>query len=111
MRGGWLPIVIVATALSGCTQWPSEGRGGLAERSFDQHPRVQALGARYVSAVANGARTVAASDTVEAELLLTRVSREYAAGLDGNADSDAAVLQRVLDRIEMRVRAARVTSG
>jgi hypothetical protein len=93
-------------ALAGCTQWPQDGAGGFAERSRVQNPRVQYLGTRYVNALAAGARRDAASDVAEAELLLTRVSREYASGLSEDADRDAETLGRVLDGIETRVRVA-----
>jgi hypothetical protein len=93
-------------ALAGCTQWPQEGTGGYAERSSVQNPRVQHLGTRYVNALAAGARRDAASDVAEAELLLTRISREYASDLNRDADRDAETLDQVLDRIENRVRIA-----
>jgi hypothetical protein len=111
MMRGWLPVLSVAIVLSACTQWPSEGTGGLAERSPVQHPRVHDLGGRYVKAVRNGAKSFAAAETVEAELLLTRVSREYSAGLESSAEGDAAALEELLSRIEGRIRAAHVHSG
>jgi hypothetical protein len=101
-----LQAVPVMCALAGCTQWPQEGAGGFAERSSVQNPRVQHLGTRYVNALAAGARRDAASDVAEAELLLTRVSREYASDLSQDADRDAETLGLVLDRIETRVRVA-----
>jgi hypothetical protein len=97
-------------ALAGCTQWPQEGAGGFAERSSAQNPRVQHLGTRYVNALAGGARRHAASDVAEAELLLTRISREYASGLGEDADRDAETLGLVLDRVETRVRVAGLNS-
>ena len=97
---------LLLCALSGCTQWPVEGSGGFAERSPTQNPRVQQLGTRYVNSVASGARSYAASDVAEAELLLTRISREYASDLTEDADHDAETLGQILDRIETRVRIA-----
>ena len=108
MRG--IAIILWAAlatcALTGCTQWPQDGTGGYAERSSAQNPRVHQLGTRYVNALATGARRYAASDVAEAELLLTRISREYASDLARDADRDAETLGLVLDRIETRVRVA-----
>jgi hypothetical protein len=101
---------LVMSALAGCTQWPQEGEGGFAERSSLQNPRVQHLGTRYVNALAVGARRHAASDVAEAELLLTRISREYASGLELDAARDAETLSQVLDRVETRIRVASVNS-
>ena len=99
-------VIILLCALAGCTEWPQEGTGGFAERSSVQNPQVRQLGGRYVSALAAGARRDAASDIAEAELLLTRTSREYASGLSVDADRDADALSHVLDRVESRMRLA-----
>jgi len=106
-------ILVLAFALGGCygigavTQWPDEGTGGGAERRPTTYQSLADLEYRMWQLESAGAREYAASDFAEAELLLIRVRREVAAGLEMDADTHISLLEHRFDVIERRISAVR----
>jgi hypothetical protein len=104
-------ILIVGLALSGCyglgavTDWPAEGTGGLAERRPTTYQSLADLEYRMWQLEAAGAREYASSDFAEAELLLIRIRREVAAGLEMDADAHISLLEHRFDVISGRLAA------
>jgi hypothetical protein len=102
-------ILVVALSLGGCLgngavqEWPDEGTGGLAERRPTTYQSLADLEYRMWQLESSGAREFAASDFAEAELLLIRVRREVAAGLEMDADTHISLLEHRFDVIERRI--------
>jgi hypothetical protein len=99
----------MALTLGGClgigavTEWPDEGTGGLAERRPTTYQSLADLEYRMWQLESAGAREYAASDFAEAELLLIRIRREVAAGLEMDADTHISLLEHRFDVIERRL--------
>ena len=96
--------------LGGCTAWPDEGTGGLAERRPSADPVLAEMEARLDGVIARGARSKAAALTDEAEVQLIRARRSFEAGFVVDSARDAARLDRLLAAIESRVGAGSVLS-
>jgi hypothetical protein len=102
-------ILVLAFSLGGClgigavTDWPDSGTGGLAERRPTTYQSLADLEYRMWQLEAAGAREFAAGDFAEAELLMIRIRREVAAGLNMDADTHISLLEHRFDVIERRL--------
>jgi hypothetical protein len=102
-------ILVAALTLSGClgegavTAWPDQGTGGVAERRPTTYQSLADLEYRMWQLEAAGAREYASSDFAEAELLLIRIRREVASGLNMDAETHTSLLQHRFDVIEHRI--------
>jgi hypothetical protein len=102
-------ILVTALTLGGCVglgavyDWPAEGTGGLAERRPTTYQSLADLEYRLWQLEAAGAREYAASDFAEAELLMIRIRREVATGLNMDADSHISLLEHRFDVIAARL--------
>lgn len=109
-------VAIAALALSGCAlmtaeKWPEHGGGGLAEFTESSDERIGPMVAR-VDALRNaGARTFAAADFDNAEVLLARVQREFAGGLLIDGEANLHQLSLLIASIERRAPARPARTG
>jgi hypothetical protein len=108
MRLAHDPIVLVIVAgllTSACdtvsrVPWPPKGGGGMAERRPSEDPRIDALQRRLMVLTERNARTYAAADYADAELMLITLRRLSEGGLPEDAEIQMARLKRKLDQIE-----------
>lgn len=100
----------LCASLSGCalfqTRWPEEGGGQFAEQFESEDERTRAIEARLAGLQAKGASVYAAGDFDEAKLLLVRIKRQVAAELVLDAEDDMDRMDKVLARIDSRLRHA-----
>ncbi len=89
--------------LPACTNWPEEGRGGLAERRVIVDPVLQSLVDRFEGQRRRGAERFAAGLTDETKTLFVRAQRNHIAGIEDDFALDLAHLQTLLDRIERQI--------
>ena len=89
---------------SGCTSWPEEGGGGIAERRPAENVELTALEIRLQDAIARGSRHAYAAQTAEAELQLIRTRRTWTAGFTDDYLTNFATLDVLVRDIEAHVR-------
>lgn len=92
--------ILVLAASGGCTPWPAEGTGGLAERHPTSSVALVMLENRYRNVLEKGAERHAASRTVDARLLLTKARREIAADLGDDAEVTLTAADSAISDIE-----------
>ena len=107
-------VAVTALALSGCAlltaeKWPEHGGGGLAEFTASDDGRIGAMVVRVDALRNRGARTFAASDFENAEVLLARVQREFAGGLLIDGEANLHHLSVLVASIERRAPASQVS--
>ena len=106
-----LPMAValsLVASLGACgSPWPQPGTGGLAERSAYANESYEKAAETIDRLTLEGGDRYAASDMVEARLLLTRARREQAGGLVDAATMDLERLKATTDRIELRLGARR----
>jgi hypothetical protein len=100
-------VALTALALSGCAlltaeKWPEHGGGGLAEFTASNDERIGAMVVRVDTLRNQGARSFAASDFENAEVLLARVQREFAGGLLIDGEANLHQLSVLVASIERR---------
>ncbi|MBY0610789.1 MAG: hypothetical protein K2P80_01265 [Beijerinckiaceae bacterium] len=88
----------------GCTPWPDEGTGGIAERRPAENDELQRLERRLEDAIARGSRHSYAAQTAEAELQLIRTRRTWSAGFAEDYVTNYEVLDVLVRDIEAHVR-------
>ena len=96
----FLPLL---AALTACTSWPQEGRGGFAERRAIADPALQSLAFRFETQRRRGADRFAAGLVDEAITAFVRAQRNEMAGIHDDFAVDLAHLQSLLDRIERHI--------
>ena len=101
-RLGLAGLIVLLAA--GCTPWPDEGTGGIAERRPTENVEITRLEMRLEDAIARGARNSYAAQTAEAELQLIRVRRTWTAGFTEDYITNYEVLQALVTDIEAHVR-------
>lgn len=99
--------MLMLPALAGCTPWPEYGTGGLAERQPTESAAVVLLDNRYQALVAAGALRLAAGRMTEANLMLVRARREFAAGLFEDSDHSLAKADAIIASLERDIRPQR----
>lgn len=102
MKMRLLSIGLLAGLLAGCSSWPEEGTGGLAERMGTDHPRLNSLAMRNSELMSNGAIHTAAAAVTEARQSLVSASRELAAGMTDDAALSMDKAERLLDEAAVR---------
>jgi hypothetical protein len=102
IRTRLLLIVAIATlvGVSGCTPWPMEASGGLAERHPTHWGAVLQLDDRYQRLFNSGAVSWAPARMMEARILLARARREHTAELTDDADATLRLADGVLVTLE-----------
>ncbi len=105
LRG--LLIAITLSGVAGCTKWPPEGAGGMAELEVVDHPRLSELTNTLDDMTLRGADTYAASDMVEARTLIIRARRELVGDLLADAELDMDRAQAALRTVAMRLATSR----
>lgn len=96
-------LLALAGALSACTTWPEDGKGGFAERRAVEDPVLQALVDRFENQRQRGAERFAAGLADEAKTAFVRAQRNHSAGILDDFTVDLAHLQMLLDRIEPHI--------
>ena len=99
---GLLRLVVIATfvVLSGCTPWPMEASGGLAERHPTHWGAVLQLDDRYQRLFHNGAVSWAPARMMEARILLARARREHTGELNEDAEATLRLADGILVTLE-----------
>lgn len=97
-------LCVTGALAAGCTPWPDEGTGGIAERREPDNVEIARLEARLQDAIARGARHSYAAQTAEAELQLIRVRRTWTAGFNEDYITNFEVLDTLVTDIEAHVR-------
>jgi hypothetical protein len=97
-----LLLVAIATlvGLSGCTPWPMEASGGLAERHPAHWGPVLQLDDRYQRLFDDGAVSWAPARMMEARILLARARREHTGDLVDDAQATLRLADGVLVTLE-----------
>lgn len=111
--------IISLTGATGCTAWPDQGSGGLAERSQNNYRTVEAnetlgpehglrfdleLNARHLDMlVLEGAELCFPATVVQAKLRETRIRRELEGNLDYAAANDLLIQRKLLARLEQQL--------
>jgi hypothetical protein len=97
-----LLMVAIATlvGLAGCTPWPIEASGGLAERHPSHWGAVLQMDDRYQRLFHVGAVSWAPARMMEARILLARARREHTAELTADADATLRLADSVLVTLE-----------
>jgi hypothetical protein len=99
--GGCLSIAFVAMAgLSGCTPWPMEASGGLAERHATHWGAALQMDDRYQHLFNNGAVSWAPARMMDARILLARARREHTGELIEDARATLLLADGVLVTLE-----------
>lgn len=98
-------LLSTAATLGGCTPWPDEGTGGIAERRPSENEELLRLERRLQDAIARGSRHSYAAQTAEAELQLIRTRRTWSAGFAEDYVTNYEVLDVLVRDIEAHVRA------
>ena len=93
-------------AAPGCTPWPDEGTGGIAERRPSDNDELESLELRLQDAIARGSRHSYAAQTAEAELQLIRTRRTWSAGFSEDYVRNYETLNVLVTDIERHVRGA-----
>jgi len=109
-------VCFAALALPGCAilkaeKWPEHGAGGLAEFTLTTDERLGAMISRLDTLRNAGARTFAAADFENAEILLARVQREFAGGLMLDGEASLHELNVLVASIERRTTPAKRIAG
>jgi hypothetical protein len=102
---------LLVLLLCGCTSWPDEGTGGLAERLPGADPRLVSLDLRMREAKANGAMSYAAALSAETEQRIILAHRLSAAGQPREAETALEDAEVLLDMIDQRTRRSGRTAG
>ena len=97
-------VSLLLLGAAGCTAWPDEGTGGIAERKPTDNVEIARLESRLQDAIARGARNAYAAQTAEAELQLIRVRRTWTAGFQEDYITNFEVLEVLVTDIEAHVR-------
>jgi hypothetical protein len=96
-----LMVMLVAVAgLAGCTPWPMEASGGLAERHATQWGAALQMDDRYQRLFNGGAVSWAPSRMMDARILLARARREHTGELDADAEATLRLADGVLVTLE-----------
>jgi hypothetical protein len=96
-----LMVMLVAVAgLSGCTPWPMEASGGLAERHATHWGAALQMDDRYQRLFNGGAVSWAPSRMMDARILLARARREHTGELDADAEATLRLADGVLVTLE-----------
>ena len=102
---------LLALLAAGCTPWPDEGTGGIAERKPTENVEIARLELRLQDAIARGARHSYAAQTAEAELQLIRVRRTWSAGFSEDYITNYELLDVLVTDIEGHLRYVPLKSG
>jgi hypothetical protein len=102
MKMRLLLVGLLAGLLAGCSSWPEEGTGGLAERMGSDNPRLNSLTLRNIELVSNGAVHTAAAALNEGQQRLISASRELAAGMTEDAALSMDQAERLFDEASVR---------
>ena len=97
-------LAMMAMIGSGCTPWPDEGTGGIAERRPTENDELASLEIRLDDVIARGSRHAYAAQTAEAELQLIRTRRTWSAGFVEDYVRNYEVLNVLVTDIERHVR-------
>ncbi len=94
--------VVIATlvGLSGCTPWPMEASGGLAERHPTNWGAALQLDDRYQRLFNEGAVSWAPARMMEARILLARARREHTGELFDDAEATLRLAHGILTSLE-----------
>ena len=101
-----LAMFVLCLSLGGCSSWPSEGSGGMAELNLPPTACLSAMDARLRALESSKAYAAAPADLVEARLKLVRAQREYVGGLILDSHEHARVADALLTRLETKARSA-----
>lgn len=101
-----LTLFVLCLSLGGCSSWPSEGSGGMAELNPPPTACLSAMDARLRALESSNAYVAAPADLVEARLKLVRAQREYVGGLILDSHEHARVADALLTRLETKARSA-----
>jgi hypothetical protein len=95
-------MVVVSTlvGLTGCTPWPMEASGGLAERHPTHWGAVLQLDDRYQQLFNKGVVSWAPARMMEARTLLARARREHTGELFEDAEATLRLADGVLTTLE-----------
>jgi hypothetical protein len=98
----WLLAAAIAAVgcLCGCTPWPMEASGGLAERHPTHWGAVLQMDDRYQRLFENGAVSWAPARMMEARILLARARREHIGELQADAEATLRLVDGVLVTLE-----------
>jgi hypothetical protein len=88
------------SALTGCTPWPMEATGGLAERHPLHWGAALQMDDRYQRLFHGGAVSWAPSRMMDARLLLARARREHTGDLIEDAEATLRLADGVLTTLE-----------
>jgi hypothetical protein len=98
------PLLIVALAtlvgLTGCTPWPMEASGGLAERHPTHWGAALQMDDRYQRLFNEGAVGWAPARMMDARILLARARREHTGDLTDDAEATLRLADGVLVTLE-----------
>jgi hypothetical protein len=100
MRPLLLVVVSTVVGLTGCTPWPMEASGGLAERHPTHWGAVLQMDDRYQQLFHHGAVSWAPARMMEARTLLARARREHTAELIEDAEATLRLADGVLVSLE-----------
>lgn len=93
-------LMLAMLTLGGCTSWPENGRGGLAERRVIAEPRLENLARRFEGQRLRGAELHAAGLSSEARTLFVRAQRNHSAEIYDDFELDLLYIARLLDAID-----------
>jgi hypothetical protein len=97
-----LLMVAIAASLctSGCTPWPMEASGGLAERHPTHWGAALQMDDRYQRLFENGAVGWAPARMMEARILIARARREHIGELHEDAEATLRLADGILVTLE-----------
>lgn len=96
-------ILLVTGMIGGCTPWPDEGGGGIAERRPSDNSELAELELRLQDVIARGSRQHYAAQTAEAEIQLVRTRRTYSAGFAADYAANYQLLSLQVRDIEAHI--------
>lgn len=112
-------IIVSLFGLSGCTSWPAEGKGGMAEHHQQMFNSIMPdqplgmehglrfeldLGRRHLDIlVLEGAELCFPATVVQAKRRQNRITRELFGGLDFDAANGLIVQRKLLERLERQL--------
>jgi hypothetical protein len=106
VRRGWyisrllMAMLVAVSGLAGCTPWPMEASGGLAERHPIHWGAALEMDDRYQRLFDGGAVSWAPSRMMDARILLARARREHAGELYADAEATLRLADGVLVTLE-----------
>lgn len=101
-----LMVFVLCLNLGGCSSWPSEGSGGMAELNPPPTACLAAMDARLRALESSKSSATAPAEIFEARLKLIRAQREYAGGLMLDSIEHARATDTLLTRLENGSRSA-----